>query len=1020
MEKSNQISGLVTSISNDTQEETLKLIKSSINWGMIGLFLKKGFPIFYIDSQLLNYLGFTYVEFAKKTEGLFINAIFEEDRERVEKSINQQINLNNKYEVKYRILKKDQGFIWVIDKGNVANTVDGKRVVSSFIIDLTLQIAKEEERLEARKSWEIVGRQTRFLQSIYQTIPSGVVQFIEQDGMRILNANDSTFELFGYTRGEFAKEFQNKIVNIIFKEDCTYLVNTLKSIKMNTTKKIEYRIIAKGNIIKWIHAEVSKLLNEDDIEIMQVVYIDITDLKNKESERERKIKDTIERDSFTNFYSNSYGQDLIRQYLLNKKQEEACELLVIDMDNFALINDTYGVMFGNVLLKEVTETIKKYVKPEDILVRSGGDEVLVFMTNISRDKSIIIADSICKSVKKIYAGEKKDIKMSCSIGIAGTIHIKDYDELHNCAIMTLEYAKQVNMGGYLCYHDTINEIDNETKEEFLNKHFVHEIRENSDETEQDMISFAFALLEKTKDLPSGINLLLSRIGKQYNLDRVSVTEIDIDYLSIQYMYQWSKKRIYSTIGNTYYLSKDVYAKIENMYDKETTCAMSDGFHTLKSCLQSPIYEKGIYKGYVCFENNVDDFIWSEDIKRLLKEISKIISTYTLKIKADSVSKAKTDFLSRMSHEIRTPMNAITGMASIAKSVIEDKKKVEDCLNKIEYSTKYLISLVNNILDMSKIESGKMTILSQNFDLKKLIREIDVIMRSQTDAKNINFQIEEKYENKFLVGDELKLSQVLVNILGNAVKFTEDYGNILFKIEQLVQEEDYAVIRFSVKDSGIGISKENINRIFNSFEQAESNIVKEYGGTGLGLSISSNLVRHMGGTLDVKSVYHKGSEFFFTINFGIGKSDDIEKKEETIEKSEIFDFSDKRVLVVEDNSLNMEIEKTLLEMTGCTVEEAENGKEAVELFEINPTKYYDLILMDIRMPVMDGLEATKLIRTSDKEDARTIPIIATTANAFDEDTKKSMESGMDGHISKPIEVKHLYEIVNRAMKSRNSN
>jgi CheY-like chemotaxis protein/nitrogen-specific signal transduction histidine kinase len=531
-----------------------------------------------------------------------------------------------------------------------------------------------------------------------------------------------------------------------------------------------------------------------------------------------------------------------------------------------------------------------------------------------------------------------------------------------------------------------------------------------------MISFAFSLLEKTKDLPSGINLLLSRIGKQYKLDRVSVTEVDLDYLSMRYIYQWSVKSGFSNIGNTYFLTKEFCSSFDNMNDEVTICDKADEFH-LKSCLQSPIYEKGIYKGSVCFEKNVEGYIWSEDIKRLLKEISKVISTYTLKIKADSVSRAKTDFLSRMSHEIRTPMNAITGMASIAKSAIEDRNKVEDCLSKIEYSTKYLISLVNNILDMSKIESGKMTILNQSFDLKKLVQEIDIIMRAQTDAKNIHFVIVENYENNILLGDELRLSQVLVNILGNAVKFTEEYGEILFKVEQLEQVSNYAVIHFSVKDSGIGISNENINRIFNSFEQAESNIVKEYGGTGLGLSISSNLVRHMGGTLDVKSTYREGSEFFFTIRFELGNVNDITDKNELMEDKEKFDFKGKRVLVVEDNSLNMEIEKTLLEMAGCIVEEAKNGREAVDRFEVNPANYYDLILMDIRMPVMDGLEATKLIRTSEKEDARTVPIIATTANAFDEDTKKSMDSGMDGHISKPIEVKHLYEMVNKTIKSR---
>lgn len=1014
MKNSNQILDFTTSISNNTKEDILNMLKGSNEWGMVGAYMEKGYPIHYIDAQLLNYLGYTYEEFIEQVEGYYINAIHKEDRERVEKELYLQLMQNDFYDIKYRIITKNQGYTWVADKGSIAISIDGKKILTGIIMDLKLQTAKEEAYLEARESWKIVEKQTRFFQSIYQTLQSGVVQFVKEDDMNILNANDSTFELFGYTREEFATQFHNRIANIVYEEDYSYLVKTLKNIKLNETRKIEYRINTKGNVIKWLYAEVSKLLNLDGIEIMQVVYIDITELKNNEKEQARKIKDEMESDTLTNFYSKSYGQELIRQYINNKNQEEICELLVIDMDNFSVINDSYGVMFGNVLLKDVTENIKKFTKTDDILVRSGGDEFLVLLTNSGREDSFIIADSICNSVKKIYAGEKRDITISCSIGIAGTIYSDEYDELYNLAIIALEYAKQINIGGYLCYCYTINEISNETKEEYLKKHFVHEIRENNDETEQDMISFAFALLEKTKDLPSGINLLLSRIGKQYNLDRVSVSEVDLDYLSMQYIYQWSKSKDNSTMGNTFYLTKDFLARFENRYDQVTICESSEDYQ-LKSCLLCPIYEMGVYKGSVSFEKDIEGYNWTEDMKRLLKEISKIISTYTLKIKADSVSKAKTDFLSRMSHEIRTPMNAITGMACIAKNAIEDRKKVEDCLSKIEYSTKYLISLVNNILDMSKIESGKMTILNQSFDLKKLVKEIDVIMRPQMESKNINFKVEENYENGILLGDELRLGQVLVNILGNAVKFTEDYGEILLKIEQLKQDENGAVIRFSVKDSGIGIGEDNLGRIFNSFEQAESNIVKEYGGTGLGLSISSNLVRSMGGILDVQSTYKEGSEFFFTIHFRWGITDDITVKDDLSEDK--FDFKGKRVLVVEDNSLNMEIEKSLLEMTGCIVEEATNGKEALERFETNPSKFYDLILMDIRMPIMDGLEATKLIRTSGKEDARTIPIIATTANAFDEDTKKSMESGMDGHISKPIEVKHLYEMINKILLRR---
>ncbi|WP_099468193.1 ATP-binding protein [Konateibacter massiliensis] len=761
---------------------------------------------------------------------------------------------------------------------------------------------------------------------------------------------------------------------------------------------------------------------EMDAEYLE--YLELCELSNRNTEIMMSFeakdywgatgKNKEERDALTNLYSNSYGEGLIRKYL-SKKQVQDCSLFVIDMDNFALINDTYGVMFGDILLKEVTEIVQKISKSEDILVRLGGDEILVFLTDSSYENGIRFAKRLCDKVERIYSGEKKEITMSCSIGIAQSLHVKSFSELYNNAIIALEYAKQANKGGYISYDDKLKDMQIRIKQDYLNRHLVRAIKNNQDESEDNMINFAFSLLEKSKDLPSGINMLLSRIGKVYDLERVSVMEIDMDFFNIQYTYQWAKEIKNLSVGNSYYLGKERYRQMENKYEMKSICEESNEFYSLNSCLHAPIYDMGVYCGSVCFEKNKKDYAWSDEIKRFLKEIAQIISTYILKIKADSESRAKADFLSRMSHEIRTPMNAIIGMTSIAKSAINDREKVEDCLDKIEKSTKYLISIVNDILDMSKIESGKMVILNQSFDLRKLVREIEAMIKPQVDDKQINFLIEENYNGYILMGDELRLSQILLNILGNAVKFTEEKGEIIFKIEQTEQEKDSATIRFSVKDSGIGISKENIKRIFNSFEQAEDNTSRDYGGTGLGLSISANLVQKMGGTLEVKSKYKKGSEFFFTIRFQMGHADEASEKEK-YSVSEDYHFDGKRVLVVEDNSLNMEIQRSLLEMAGCIVEGAKNGREAVKSFESNPAYYYDIILMDIRMPVMDGLEATKRIRNSEREDAKTVPIIATTANAFDADAKKSLESGMDGHLSKPIEIKHLYEVVSRAMRN----
>lgn len=458
--------------------------------------------------------------------------------------------------------------------------------------------------------------------------------------------------------------------------------------------------------------------------------------------------------------------------------------------------------------------------------------------------------------------------------------------------------------------------------------------------------------------------------------------------------------------------------MEDEWRKEFTNAvkLEENESRERNQLYSAIYEEGEFKGAIVFEHSDPLFVWPRDMKTKLKEVSKIISTHITKANADIASKAKTEFLSRMSHEIRTPMNAIVGMTSIAQSVVGDDKKVAECLDKINTSTQYLLSLINDVLDMSRIESGSMSVCQEAFRLEKLVSEIVVLMSPQAEDKSIDLVTDCSYADMLLIGDELRLNQVLINIIGNALKFTPEHGTITISVNQIMQEDDAATIRFSVKDTGIGINENNLERIFNAFEQAEANTARRFGGTGLGLAISSNLVKLMGGKLDVKSEEGRGSEFFFTLQFPIAL--DQEKKAvelEPVKEEEEIQFQECRLLVVEDNDLNAEIAQTVLEMVGIETERACDGQQAVDLFQQSEVGYFDAILMDIRMPVMDGLEATRRIRTLGKEDSRTIPIIAMTANAFDEDMKKSIESGMNGHLSKPIDINKLYAVLQETLE-----
>ena len=397
---------------------------------------------------------------------------------------------------------------------------------------------------------------------------------------------------------------------------------------------------------------------------------------------------------------------------------------------------------------------------------------------------------------------------------------------------------------------------------------------------------------------------------------------------------------------------------------------------------------------------------------LIKELVKIIPSFIMKSKADAVSQAKTDFLSRMSHEIRTPMNAISGMTIIAKSVLDDREKALDCLEKIESANTYLLGLINDILDMSRIESGKMELSYESIDLEQQLSNLESLFRAQAEEKHLELTFENDYRKKRpLRADSLRLNQILVNIIGNAIKFTE-LGSVAVRVKVL-EEEPRALIRFSVTDTGIGIEPAAMRRIFNAFEQADALTASRHGGTGLGLSISSRLVQMMGGTLEVRSEPGTGSEFFFTLSleYACEDAEEIPVQEQNVD---IPDFQGSRVLLAEDNELNREIAQTILEMNGFTVACAADGQEALDIYCGEEPGWFDVILMDIRMPVMDGLESARRIRTSGRPDARRIPIIALTANAFDEDTRKSLASGMNGHLSKPIQVDQMLETLGKCM------
>ena len=396
---------------------------------------------------------------------------------------------------------------------------------------------------------------------------------------------------------------------------------------------------------------------------------------------------------------------------------------------------------------------------------------------------------------------------------------------------------------------------------------------------------------------------------------------------------------------------------------------------------------------------------------LYKEIH--VKNEELKIavqKAESAAHAKSEFLSRMSHDIRTPMNAIIGLTHLAHEE-ENMQVIKEYLHKIDSSSSFLLGLINDILDMSKIENGELTLKTDVFEKTEFEESIHTVIQPLMDERNIHFVFQMNAGVDCIRVDRLRYSQIFFNLLSNAAKFTPTGGTVEFITERMALSGEQktagmAGIRYYIRDNGIGMSEEFLQHLYDPFTQERSRLGDSVRGTGLGLPIVKSLVDAMNGRITVKSQLGKGTEFIIELIVPLAES------EQKIEISGISEekLRDAQILLVEDNDINIYVAQIILEKAGCQVTIARNGQEGVERFEESATNDYDAILMDVRMPIMDGIEATRQIRQLNREDAQTVPIIAMTADAFDDERKKTLDSGMDYHLSKPIDPSVLYQVL----------
>ena len=503
-------------------------------------------------------------------------------------------------------------------------------------------------------------------------------------------------------------------------------------------------------------------------------------------------------------------------------------------------------------------------------------------------------------------------------------------------------------------------------------------------------------LTKLKEKEKELEVTTEYLNRFYNNNGIGILLVDKNRIVIKIneklakLWGYNAEELIGKSAETFHISKESYKNFGKI-------AFEQALHQHKIDIEYQFKRKDGSLFWAKFSGekiNSDDVLWIiTDIDQLkMKEQELIIA----KQKAEESTRLKSEFLANMSHEIRTPMNSIMGMSFLALQTPLDEKQ-KRYLSNIESSAKNLLNIINDILDFSKIEAGKLTIEKTNFNMKELLTSIQTLFAEKASEKNLSLTIEHSCSQDYICyGDSLRISQILINLVGNAIKFTAK-GSIKIDIARV----DENIVRFTVKDTGIGISAQEQHKLFQSFSQADGSTTRKYGGTGLGLSISKQLVELMNGKIWIESKPDVGSNFIFEIELKIGDVSKV-KNRYAIDLN-IQNVEDSKILLVEDNILNQEIVIGLLENSAIHIDIASNGKEALEMFSKNS---YKLILMDLQMPIMGGLEASKIIRETDP----TIPIIALSANIMKENIEETKRVGINEYLSKPIEVEKFYEIL----------
>ena len=731
---------------------------------------------------------------------------------------------------------------------------------------------------------------------------------------------------------------------------------------------------------------------------------DIHEMKMKELEREgRQMRDPV-----TGFYRLKPGIEVLEKA---RRQEPEGLLVLIDIFHFAYIVKNYGLTFGDVILEEFAkmflDACGEMAEGGGILIRAGSDEFLAWIPGGEERR--------CRQMLAVLQGQfaslirKSALELGFHAGIAVAGEADNTDDLVLRAGEAVAEAEAQDMSVVAWSSVRNPKAGRKTFGEVVSQGYMKEMG---------LASLTLNLFDRSTSLAAALDLLCRRLQERFGLENLLILFFREEYASFSVGYVWKplpgitdeNQVWHCSEAQSLWLKRDAaLGKFRPLAAVKGKIPLFDGEGMPTQGIGFPMADNGHYSGSMFFFGSNEELLASVGDHHVLWEIASIIQNRINQMHHDQSAQAKSDFLARMSHEIRTPMNGIIGMTEIALEEGQSEESRIECLKKVQRSSNYLLGLLNDILDMSKIESGKMQLVEDAFDLSELLEGLHPILDARFAEKQQQYETDISLVHRWFRGDALRISQVLINLLGNAGKYSDAGTTVRLTVSEHPGENGWSMVSFAVQDQGIGISEADQVRIFQSFEQVDSELARRQG-TGLGLAISNRLVHLMGSSIVLDSQVGKGSTFSFTLR--LLQEADRTKQQSTPDTAK--DFRGKHVLIAEDNALNMEILQFFLKDLGCTSEGASNGAQAVEQFAAAPPGTFDVILMDIMMPVMNGLEATHQIRQLPRPDAKTIPIVAISANAFDEDIRRSLASGMNAHLSKPVEKEKLAEVLGKVL------